>query len=169
MNNLQIRRKESKTMSAICILVPTVVATWPVISAAVAGAAAALGMTLAREGAQLKEVVATPKHQSVEVALNNSEVVAEGLVSGEEMILEKGNMRARVYRDERGECRVCVEGEGYSKTELSAFGEQLAGKITQIFVYNKVMTELGNKGFVVVNNEMSEDQTVHLHVRRTVN
>lgn len=156
-------------MSSVCILVPTVIATWPVISAAVTGAAAALGMTLAREEHHNREIKASPKHQSVEIALNNSEVVEEGLFSGEEMVLEKGDMRVRVYRDERGECRVCVEGEGHSKEDLKFFGEQVAGKITQMFVYNKVMTELGSKGFSVVKNEMSEDQTVHLHVRRTVN
>ncbi len=156
-------------MSAVCVLVPTIIGGWPAISAAAAGAAVALGLSTVREAEKILEETETKSKTSIDIALENSEVVGSSLTTGEEMVFTKGAILARVYRDERGECRVCVEGEGMSKEELKAFAETLAGKITQIFVYNKVMTELENKGFAVVKNELGEDQTVHLHVRRTVN
>ena len=156
-------------MSAICVLVPTVVAVWPAISAAASGAATALGLTLVREVEKVLGETKTKTRTSVDVPLEESEVVGSALSTGEEMVFTKGTIRVRVYRDERGECRICVEGEEYhSKRELTALAERFAGKLTQIFVYNKVMSELENKGFAVVKNEVGEDQSVHLHVRRTV-
>jgi len=151
-------------MSGICILAPAVIAAWPAISAAVAGVAAALGMSVVKEGEEEFRTHAAVENK-VELSLENSEVVSETLVSGEEMVLVKGNIRVRVFRDERGQCGVCVEGVGRSKSELRAFGEEVAGKITQMFVYNKVMTEMKNKGFTVVKDEITADETVHIHVR----
>lgn len=154
-------------MGAVSILIPTVIAGWPAISAAASGAAVALGLTLEKVLSEME--TQTRSKTSVDIALDNSEVVGRALATGEEMVFTKGLVRARVYRDDRGQCRVCAEGEGYSKADLTAFAESLAGKITQVFVYNKVMTELEGKGFNVVKNEISSDQTVHLHVRRTMN
>ena len=158
-------------MSAVCILAPTVIASWPAISAAVAGAATALGMSVAKEAKDINRqlsAVTAQSTQSVEVELENSEVVSEGLVSGQEIVLVKGDLKIRVSRDERGRCCVCVDSETQSKSELRSIGEQVAGKITQIFVYNKVMTEMRNKGFTIVKDELAEDQSVHIQVRRQV-
>jgi hypothetical protein len=60
---------------------------------------------------------------------------------------------------------VCAEGKGYSKAELKQIGQDFAGKVTQAFVYNRVKTELKNKGMTIVNEEVAEDQTVKIHVR----
>ena len=152
-------------MSAICVLTPVVIGGWPIISAAVAGAAAALGLSLRKESGAAK-ASSVENEERVEVEVANSEIVAENLAAGEEMVLEQGGIRARVYRDERGRCAICVEGEGRTDQELRAFGEKLAGRITQMFVYNKVMTELKGRGFAIVDEKIDDDETVRLHVRR---
>jgi hypothetical protein len=155
-------------MSSICILAPTIIASWPAISAAVAGAAASLGLTAMNEAKSMSLVTVAPKKSTVEVELQDSEVVSETLSTKEEMVFQKDDIQVRVYRDERGQCRVCVDSDVRSKEELRLFGEKVAGKITQIFVYNKIMTELKGRDFSVLKNEMSQDETVHIHVRRSV-
>ena len=153
-------------MSAVVVFAPAIIAAWPAISAAAAGAAAALGLAVARE---VKEATAeTPVANRVEVEVGNSQILAETMATGEEMVLTKDNIRVRVFRDERGECRVCVEGEGRTNDELKAFGEQVVQKITQMFVYNRVMSGLKDKGFTVVQEEVTEDDSVHINVRRHV-
>lgn len=152
-------------MSAICVLAPTIIAGWPAISAAVTGAAAALGMTLTGEMKDAVKVSA-PSDVAADIPFENSEV-KEGLATGESISMTKGDIQVRVYRDERGQCRVCVDGKGRSKRELEAFGKEVVGRVTQMFVYNKVMTELKAKGFTIAQNEIDQNQTVHIHVQRS--
>jgi hypothetical protein len=151
-------------MSAVCILAPAVIAGWPAISAAVAGAATALGMNMIQEAREVVQESEKVQARTVEVALENSEVLQQQMRTGEEILMTRGKMRIRVFRDERGQCRVCVSGEG-SKRELEALGREVAGRITQIFIYNKVMTELRGRKFEVTREEVAADQTVRLHVR----
>ena len=149
--------------------------SWPAISAAVAGAAAALGFSLAREGARAySEAVAGVEglqgaaQATVEVAVENSEVLGENIATEQEIVLVKGDTRVRVCRDLRGSFKVCVDGSGQSREELRKVGEHVVEKITQMYVYNKVMTELKDKGFTIVNEGVAEDETVHIHVRQQV-
>jgi hypothetical protein len=153
-------------MSAILILTPAVIAAWPAIAAACAGAAAALGMSVAQEAAEsFRE---TKTDHSVQVEVENSEVLAQGIATGQRMVMTRGDMTVRVERDARGQVRVCVDGKAHSREELEAFGRQVAQKITQMFVYNRVMTEIKNKGFAVVQEEMDANEAVRIHVRRHV-
>lgn len=157
-------------MSAVCVLSPAVVAAWPAISAAVVGAAAALGMSVAREArAKVETMVSTNAAVGfVEVAVEHSEVVGETLATEEQAVLVKGNIRLRVFRDARGQVRVSAQGVGHSPEELQALAEELVHKMTQVFVYNKLMTELRNRGYTVVREEVGEDAAVRIHVRQAV-
>ena len=74
-------------------------------------------------------------------------------------------MRAIFSRDARGALKVCVEGHGHSKAELRKIGEELIGRVTQQYVYHRVVTELANRNMAIVNEEMSEDRTVKIRVR----
>ena len=51
------------------------------------------------------------------------------------------------------------------KRELQQLGEQLMGSITQQYVYHKVMSELGDRGVPVLNEEVTPDRTVKIRVR----
>jgi len=155
-------------MSAVLILTPVVIGGWPTISAAILGASSALGLvvrqTVKQEAAQQEQAA----QQSVEVELSNSEVVTKNLALEKEIVLTKGDIEIRVGRDERGRCSICVKGKGRTKAELKQMAEEFSQKMTQCFVYNRVATELKNKGFQMVNEEVMDDKSIRINVRRWV-
>ncbi len=154
-------------MPAVCVFAPAVVAGWPAISAAVSGAAAVLGLSVASKAresvkARVEGVVA------VEVAVRDSEVIGEQLQAEEESVFVSENIRYRVFRDARGSVRIYVEGVGRTKKELEALGEELAQKIARQFVYNKLVSELKARKFVIIDEQVEEDEAVRLRVRTFV-
>jgi len=155
-------------MSAVVILTPIVISSWPAITAAVAGAAAGLGMMVKETVKEAVEETEVNVEQSVEVELADSEVLAENLATNKEVVLTKADLQIRVGRDERGRCTVCATGKGRSKAELKQIAEDFAQKMTQCFVYNRVMSEVKSRNFQVVNEEVMEDESVRIHVRRWV-
>ena len=157
-------------MSTVVILTPVIIGGWPTITAAVAGAAAALGLAVKES---VKEEVKQANEQAnveqqVEIALSESEVLAQSMATDKEIVLTKGNVELRVRRDERGRCTVCAKGKGHSKAELKQMAEEFTQKMTQCFVYNRVATELKNKGFQTVNEEIMDDEAIRINVRRWV-
>jgi len=156
-------------MGAILILTPVVIGSWPVITAAAAAAAAALGFVAKEVAAELAN---EEKHmetvESVEVDLADSEVVAQRMQAGQEIVLSRGSVEIRVKRDAQGRCVICATGKGHTEAELRQMAEQFSQKVTQCFMYDKVMRELKAKNFNVVNEEVMEDQTIRIHVRRWV-
>ncbi|MHC4354086.1 MAG: hypothetical protein ACYTE3_05180 [Planctomycetota bacterium] len=157
-------------MSTVVILTPVIISSWPAITAAVAGAATALGLAMKQSVKESVEesVQQADAEQEVEVALAESEVLAQSIAVDKEIVLTKGNVELRIRRDERGRCSVCAKGKGHSKAELKLMAEQFTQKMTQCFVYNRVADELKNKGFQTVNEEIMEDEAIRIHVRRWV-
>ena len=100
--------------------------------------------------------------------LAESEVLAKSMATGKEIVLTRENLTLRVTRDERGRCVVCASGKGLSKVELKQKAEEFTQKLTQVYTYNRVMTELKSKSFQVVNEEVMDDQSVRINVRRWV-
>ena len=154
-------------MSTVIILTPVIISSWPAITAAVAGAAAGLGLVVKKSVSEMQENLVDVE-QSVEVELLNSEVLAESMATGQEIVLTQGELEIRVSRDERGRCTVCAKGKGFSKAELKQKAEEFSQKMTQCFVYDRVISELKNKDFQVVNEEVSDDESVRIVVRRWV-
>jgi ABC-type transporter MlaC component len=153
-------------MGAVLVLTPVIIGSWPAIAAAVAGAASAMGLIV---GESVKEIVKESQsttEQSVELELSDSEVLTESMSTDQEVVLTKGTIELRVKRDERGRCSVCAKGTGHSELELKQMAEEFTQKLTQCFVYDKVMRELKNKDFQVVNEEVAEDESIRIHVRR---
>jgi len=155
-------------MSAIIVLTPVIIANWPVITAAVAGAASAMGLLVKESISQAVEEKQSNVERNVEVELSDSKVLMESMATDQEIVLTKGAIELRVKRDERGRCSVCAKGTGHSEAELKQIAEEFTGKLTQCFVYDKVMRELKNKEFQVVNEEVMEDESIRIHVRRWV-
>jgi hypothetical protein len=156
-------------MGAIIVLTPVLIAAWPAIAAAVAGAASAVGLVV---GGAVKNAEKNALHQeekgeqTVEIELADSNVLAKDLAREKEIVLTKGDIELRVSRDERGRCKVHAKGKGHSHAELKQLTEQFVQKMTQCFIYNRVASELKSKGFQMVNEEVMEDQTIRMHVRR---
>ena len=155
-------------MSTVLILTPVIIGSWPAITAAVAGAAAALGLAVTHSVKESVEQANAEVEQSVEVELAQSQVLAQSMATGKEIVLTKDNVELRVSRDQRGRCVVCAKGLGYSKAELKQIAEEFTQKLTQCFTYNRVVSELKNKNFQIVNEEVTEDESVRINVRRWV-
>ncbi len=153
-------------MGVVLILTPVVIGSWPVVTAAVAGAAAAMGLMVSESVKDMAEQKQSDVEQTVEVELSDSEVLAQSMTTGQEILLTKGNIELRVKRDERGRCSVCAKGIGHSEVELKKIAEEFTQKMTQCFIYDKVVRELKSKNFQIVNEEASEDETIRIHVRR---
>lgn len=153
-------------MSTVIILTPVIIASWPAIAAAVTAAAAGMGLT-AREA--IKDSIRqeeTARTTSVEVEIEDSQVLSQSLAAGKELILTKDGVELKISRDERGGVKVCAEGMGKTKAELENMAEEFVKKMTQCFVYHRTVTELKNKKFQMVNEEVAEDGTIRIHVRR---
>ncbi|MBM3969420.1 MAG: DUF1257 domain-containing protein [Planctomycetes bacterium] len=153
-------------MSSVILVTPLIIANWSVISAAVLGACGAMGFTVAsgavsgsgraRSGSSVTRA---------EIEVENSEVLAGGGGTDEEMVVEKDGVRATFSRDARGALKVCMEGTGYSKGQLKQIGQELMEQVTQQYVYHRVVTELKERGMPIVHEEVEADRTVKIRVR----
>lgn len=155
-------------MGAVLILAPVIVSSWPAIAAAAVGAASALGLAVGHAARAAVHEEAEEAEQNVEIDMANSEVLAEQLSTDQTMILTKGSVKITVGRDARGRCKVCASGTGHTKEELEQMAKQFTEKLTQCFIYDKVVKELKSKSFQVVNEEVTEDESIRIHVRRWV-
>lgn len=155
-------------MSTVIILTPLIIGSWPLITAAATAAAVGLGLNVKEKIQEICQETEVDTNQVVEVELENSEVLASQVASGKEMVLTKDGITLKVIRDARGRCKVCAEGTGYSKTELKRMAEEFTQKLSQCFVYHRTMSELKNKNFQTINEEVMEDGTIRVHVRRWV-
>jgi rRNA-processing protein FCF1 len=165
-NKIDSNIRKEKTMSAILILTPVIITSWPAITAAVAGAASAMGLVIHQTVKEELKASQEVAEQSVEVELSESEILKEGIATDQEIVLHKGDIELRVKRDERGRCSVCAKGVGRSKIELKQIAEEFTQKLTQCFVYDKVMRELKNKQFQIVNEEVMNDESIRINIRR---
>lgn len=150
-------------MSAICVLTPVVIGSWPVISAAIAGAIASMGFSTATATNE----PTIRRRNSVEESIPNSEVLREHMDAGETIVAEREGLRVEFGRDRRGACTICVSGEGYTDAQLRKIAREMSTKVVQQYTYHKVITELKTRQFTVANQEVAADGTIKLHVRRT--
>ena len=152
-------------MSTVCVLTPIVVGSWPMIANAVAGAAASMGFSV------LSSNVATPEgvsdatlHERVVVDVPNSDVVKEAMDGGQAMVSARDGVTLRFGIDERGRCTVCASGKGLSKRRLTEIAEAVSGRVVQQFAYHKLMAELKQRRFTVVQEHVAGDESIQLRV-----
>ena len=144
-------------MSTVLIVAPVVIANWSVISAAVAAGVAAVrvGQELQGERGLTRE----------EIDIPDSEVLEGAAATGETVVAEKDGVRAVFSRDARGALKVCMEGTGVSKSELRRLGEELIGRVTQQYVYHRLVTELAARNVNIIDEDVTADQAVKIRVR----
>jgi hypothetical protein len=150
-------------MSAVVVVTPLVIASWPVITSAITAAIGTLGFSIVQGNANVR--AATRTRTRAEIDVEDSEILADAGGLQEELVVERDGLRAVFTRDERGALKLCLEGEGFSKSQLREIGEELIGRVTQQFVYHRVMTELKERRMNVVEEEMTEERTIKIRVR----
>jgi hypothetical protein len=93
-----------------------------------------------------------------------SEVVTSQLGRDQRISVTREGVTVTFSRDPRGKAALCVTGAGEQET-LRALGEELSRAVVQHYVYQKLLDEMRARGFVVVEEETSEDRSIRLKVR----
>ncbi len=150
-------------MSTVVVLAPIIIANWPMITAAVGAAVGTMGFAMVRREEAITQRTATKNREEIEV--DNSEILPSALGAEEEIVVEREGVRAVFTRDARGSLRVCLEGTGQSRSELRRLGQELIDRVTQQYVYHRVVTELKTRNMAIVDEEVTEDRTVKIRVR----
>jgi aspartate oxidase len=151
-------------MSTVVVLAPVIIANWPIITAAVTAAVASAGFAVARD-ATAESASRTAETNRAEIELEDSEILQTAAGSGQELVVEREGLRATFSRDARGGLKVCMEGAGYSKRQLEEIGQDLIDRVTQQYVYHRVVTELKQRNLAIVDEQVAEDRTVKIRVR----
>ena len=150
-------------MSTVVVLAPIIIANWPMITAAVGAAVGTMGFAMVRREEAIAQRTATKTREEIEV--DNSEILPSAIGAEEEIVVEREGLRAIFTRDARGSLRVCMEGTGQSRSELRRLGQELIDRVTQQYVYHRVVTELKSRNMTIVDEEVTEDRTVKIRVR----
>jgi hypothetical protein len=139
-------------------------ASWPVITAAITAAVGSMGLAVATEGLAARKVEKVAPTRA-EIEVEDSEILAEGVGTREQIAVEGNGIKAIFTRDARGQLKLCVEGHKHSKADLKKIGEELLGRVTQQYVYHKLVSELKERHMTIVDEEVAADRTVKLRVR----
>ncbi len=85
-------------MSTVLVVTPLVVASWPLMSAAITAAVGTMGFAAAQnQGPRVRQII-DPKARA-EIELEDSEILAGSAGSGEQMVVERDGIRAVFSRD----------------------------------------------------------------------
>lgn len=147
--------------------IPILMGSSTLISNAVVSVAASLGYSTA--GTILNDMLATPKkveQKTVVIPFENSEIFQDQ--PGEKRILgfNKDGVSVILSNNERGKYSFKITGSGKTIEELKALGNDMKERVTQQFVYNKVVSGLREKGYVMVGEKLEDEGCVHVVLRR---
>jgi len=154
-------------MSCVCILTPVVIAAWPAFSAAVVAAATSLGYTIVEEGIKQSQTskVSEVGERKVNLEIEQSEIVTNQLGRDQQIKVMRGGVTVTFSRDARGKASICVTGPGFTDDELRTMGEELSQCVVQKYVHKRLMDEIHARQFVVVEEEVDENNAIRLKVR----
>ncbi len=153
-------------MSCVCILTPVVIAAWPAFSAAVVAAANTLGYVLVDESVRQRQGLKTQNDgRQVSLEIANSELVTGQLGRDQQICVSRNGVTVTFARDARGRASVCVTGPGHTEEELRALGQELSQRVVQKYVHQRLMDEIRARQYVVVEEEVDENQAIRLKVR----
>lgn len=148
-------------MSTVMVITPLIIANWPLITAAVTAAVGTMGFAAIQEG-QTAHAATTNRE---EIEIEDSDILESSAGTAEEIVVERGGVRAIFSRDARGALKLCLEGGGLSKSQLRKLGQELIGRVTQQYAYHRIVTELKERNMTIVDEQVTENQTVKIRVR----
>jgi len=165
-------------MSTVLIVAPLVITYWPMLVPVLTAAVSSLGYALAADSVHALndcnleneeyEEDLTRRRIREEITLENSEILADAQSRGETLTVEKGNIKATFHRDVRGTLRLTIEAVGLTKAEIHKIGDELIGRVTQQYAYNRLVTEMKARGMDIVEETVEDDDTVKIKVRNTI-
>jgi hypothetical protein len=156
-------------MGIVIMLTPVVIGGWPIIAASAAAAASTLGMavssTLDEQRAE-KSLAARENaaENSVQIELEQGSVPKD-FSSPQEITMHKDGISIHLRRDNKGRCSICAEGKGCSDSQLEIAAQQFRDKFVQSYAYNRTVSELKQRNFQMIDEQVEEDGSIRLHVR----
>jgi hypothetical protein len=153
-------------MSTVLVVTPLIVAGWPMLTAAITAAVGTMGFAMTQDTGSRRQVLPEAKNRA-EIEVDDAEILAGTGGTGEELVVERDGLRAVFGRDARGALKLCLEGAGHSKAELQRIGEELIGRVTQQYVYHRVVSELNERQMSVVDERVGQDQSITIRVRNS--
>ena len=150
-------------MGACLVLTPLIIASWPAITAAVTAAVTSMGFSVAQSG--VLQRAEAPTRRRVDMEVEDSEILKDTQGTAESIVIEREGIRGTFARDARGALKLCMEATGRTENELRTLGEELIGRVTQQYIYHRIVTELKNRNMTVVDEQVSQDRTVKIRVR----
>jgi hypothetical protein len=152
-------------MGAVFVLAPVVIAAWPAFSAAVLAAASSLGYQVAAEAAKEGRKQAPKQATDVKLEIPRSEVVTDQLGRDQRISVTREGVTVTFSRDARGQASLHVSGSGHTEAALRALGEEMSQAVVQQYVYQKLVDQMRQRGFVVAEEETTAERAIHLKVR----
>lgn len=149
-------------MSGIVVVSPLLLAA-PVVMAAATAAASSLGFTVCSD--KVEEVLNTEEEETV-VGFDVTE--APGL---KDLLQQQGSLVLRrsdatvVIREKGPGVHMEVRGRA-EESELETLGRDLLQSINQHYAYDRVVSDLKRRGFEALDEEVEEDGTIRLKLRR---
>jgi hypothetical protein len=151
-------------MSTVMVITPIIIANWPAITAAVAAAVSSIGFASVQQSVSL-DMSRTSTVTREEIEVEDSDILQATEGTNEQIVVERDGVRATFSRDARGALKLCLEGGGLSKSQLRKLGEELIGRVTQQYAYHRIVTELKQRNMTIVDEQVTQDQTVKIRVR----
>ena len=151
-------------MSMIVILAPLIASAWPSLASAIFGSVSAMGYSVLDP----KELRNNKVKTCVEIDVKNSNVISEFIKNKQTITVEKNNILVSFQKGADNRCKITVMGEGKTDAELKQIGEEISKVVTQKYVYNKIMSELQQREFSIVEEKVEEDNTIRINARRYV-
>ncbi len=154
-------------MSTVLVIAPMISAAWPVLAATITSAAHTCGFFVDSHTDRCEGSVQSHSRTGslTQLELDASHILSESLEINDAISLERNGVRATIRRDSRGGLQVCLQGTGETPEHLSLIGEELIGRITQQYVYHRVVTELKRRNLTIFDEELSEDRSIRIRVR----
>ncbi len=153
-------------MGAIIVITPLIIASWPMITAAVPAAIGSLGFTVASAAAANPNLTLAQQKTktTAEIEVHDSDILANA-VSAAQLVVVREDVRVVFARDARGALKLCIEGHAHSKAELKKIGEELLGRVTQQYVYHRIVSELKDRNMTIVDEQVDAANSVKIRVR----
>jgi hypothetical protein len=151
--------------------IPIIIGSVSLLSSAFSNVAATLGYSVAGTvGSSLFKGIKKQKVESeqktVVIPFEETDIFEEQRVSKKGLQFNKDGISISLFKDTNGKYSLKLTGAGKSTEELKTIGTDMKGRITQQYVYHKVLTGLKSKRYVVVNEEINPERTVRIVLRR---